>query len=208
MTKVLVLDSSAAGGASVSKQLTAELVARWRALDPAVVVTHRDLGADPLPHLTAERLPGLAGRDDSEAARDTLRLADELVAELTSADVILIGAPMYNFGITSTLKAWFDHVLRAGITFRYTPEGPQGLVTGKRAVVVETRGGFYSEGPAIAMDSQEPHLRAMLGFVGITDVTFVRAERLAISPEAREAAISAALDELRGIAVQTLARAA
>ena len=94
---------------------------------------------------------------------------------------------MYNFGMSSTLKAWFDHVLRAGVTFRYTANGPEGLMTGKKAVVIESRGGFYSEGPGAAMDGQEPHIRTLLGFMGITDVTFVRAEKLAFGPEAAEA---------------------
>ena len=110
---------------------------------------------------------------------------------------------MYNFGIPSTLKAWFDHVLRAGVTFRYTEAGPEGLLKGKRAIVIESRGGFYSEGPAQAMDSQEPHLRTLLGFIGITDVTFVRAEKLAFGPEAREQAIAAARAELERLADPT-----
>jgi FMN-dependent NADH-azoreductase len=99
---------------------------------------------------------------------------------------------MYNFGIPSTLKAWFDHVLRAGVTFRYTENGPEGLVTGKKAFVIESRGGLYTEGPTQSLDSQEPHLRNLLGFIGITDVTFVRAEKLAFGPEAREHSIGAA----------------
>src|SRR5262249_37703236 len=115
---------------------------------------------------------------------------------LKGADVVVIGAPMYNFGIPSTLKAWFDHVLRAGITFRYTQNGPEGLVTGKRALVVVTRGGLYSEGPAQAMDSQEPHLRTLLGFIGITAVAFVRAEKLAFGDEAREQSLNVARSQL------------
>lgn len=109
---------------------------------------------------------------------------------------VMIGAPMYNFGIPSALKSWFDHVLRAGVTFHYTAEGPVGLVTGKRAIVVETRGGLYSEGPANALDAQEPHLKALLGFIGITDVEFIRAERLAFGPEVRDGAIADAQSEL------------
>jgi FMN-dependent NADH-azoreductase len=103
---------------------------------------------------------------------------------------------MYNFGITSTLKAWFDRVLRAGVTFKYSETGPEGLLEGKRAIVVVTRGGFFSEGPAQALDSQEPHLRNMLGFIGITDVTFVRAEKLAFGPEARDQSIVSARGKL------------
>jgi FMN-dependent NADH-azoreductase len=135
-------------------------------------------------------------------------LSDELVAELKAADLIVIGAPMYNFGMASTLKAWFDHILRAGITFRYSEAGPEGLVKGKKAIVVETRGGLYSEGPAVAMDSQEPHLRTMLGFIGVEDVTFVRAEKLGFGPEAAAAAIDAAAARLDALAGEELPLAA
>ena len=209
MTKLLVLHSSATGDASVSKQLARELVDRLRATETDLVVTERDIGAEPLPHLTGETLQGFGSPEPaSEAARQARALSETLIAELKDADIVVIGAPMYNFGIASTLKTWFDYVLRAGITFRYTAEGPEGLVTGKRAVVIETRGGLYSEGPAQVMDAQEPHLRAMLGFIGVTDVTFVRAERLAVGPEARAAAITAALEELQGVGETVLARAA
>ncbi len=208
MTQILVLNSSAAGAASVSSQLTGALIAHWRTLDPSITVTVRDLGAEPLPHLTAASLPGLAGNGDTPAALATAERADAAVAELKAADVLVIGAPMYNFGVTSTLKTWFDHVLRAGVTFSYTADGPRGLLTGKRAVIVETRGGFYSTGAGIVMDAQEPHLRAMLDLIGIEDVSFVRAERLAVSPEARAEAIAAAVAELRALPTLALARAA
>ena len=115
---------------------------------------------------------------------------------------------MYNFGMSSTLKAWFDHVLRAGVTFRYTEDGPEGLLKGKKAVVIESRAGFYSEGAGAAMDGQEPHIRTLLGFMGIDDVTFVRAEKLAFGPEAAEAAIAEASEALGGFADETLALAA
>jgi FMN-dependent NADH-azoreductase len=115
---------------------------------------------------------------------------------------------MYNFGIASTLKSWFDHVLRAGVTFRYTEAGPEGLLAGKRAIVIVTRGGLYSEGPASVMDSQEPHLRTLLGFIGITDVTFVRAEKLAFGPEARDQAIGAAQVQLKDAVAEAYLEAA
>jgi FMN-dependent NADH-azoreductase len=124
-----------------------------------------------------------------------------LIEELRAADVLVIGAPMYNFGIPSTLKAWFDHVLRARVTFRYTEKGPEGLVTGKKAIVVESRAGLYSEGSSAALDSQEPHLRTLLAFMGITDVTFVRAEKLAFGPEAAEASLAAATHQLHELAL-------
>ena len=199
MTKALILTSSAAGAASVSNEIVGALVEQLRQGAPTAEIVTRDLGGSPVPHLTPESLGGIAGRTDTAAAAETAALAATLVDELSAADLLIIGSPMYNFGITSTLKAWFDHVLRAGVTFRYTAEGPVGLMTGKRAIVVESRGGFYSAGPAAGFDSQEPHLRTMLGFMGITDVTFIRAEKLAIGPDERAAAIAGALDQVRAL---------
>ncbi len=129
---------------------------------------------------------------ENEVQANAQALSDELIAELKAADLLVIGAPMYNFGIPSTLKAWFDYVLRAGVTFSYSEAGPEGLLKGKRAIVVLTRGGLYSEGPAQLMDAQEPHLRTLLGFIGITDVTFIRAEKLAFGASFQEEAIAAA----------------
>jgi FMN-dependent NADH-azoreductase len=190
MASVLVINSSASGPNSVSKLLVQSTVERLRAQNPGVHVLERDLDANPIPHLNAETTAAVrAGISESQAQQDALALSNALVEELKAADTVIIGAPMYNFGIPSTLKSWFDYVLRAGVTFRYSEAGPEGLLKGKRAIVVESRGGLYSEGPAQAMDSQEPHLRNLLGFMGITDVTFLRAEKLAFGPEAREQAI-------------------
>jgi FMN-dependent NADH-azoreductase len=208
MTNVLIIDSAATGDKSVSRKLTTEFEAQLRARDPQVRIVHRDVGRQLIPHLTEDTVSAIRGAPETDAGRVTQALSDQLIAELQAADLIVIGAPMYNFGITSTLKAWFDHVLRAGITFRYTAAGPEGLVTGKRAVVVEARAGLYSEGPASVMDHQEPHLRTLLGFMGITDVTFVRAERLAFGPEAASAAVTEAIAQLDAISKQDLALAA
>jgi FMN-dependent NADH-azoreductase len=206
---VLVLTSSALGEASASNALVREAVAELRAEDPRVEVVTRDVGGQPIPHLTLDSAAAIRGGEPANAEQAAARaLSDELVAELQAADVIVVGAPMYNFGMPSTLKAWFDYVLRAGVTFRYTEAGPEGLLAGKRAIVVETRGGLYSEGPAQAMDSQEPHLRTLLGFMGITDVTFVRAETLAFGPEAVEKAVGAARGQLQEIARGGLLQAA
>lgn len=197
MSTVLVLTSSALGDASVSSGLVRDAVAELRLRDPEIQVITRDLGSNPIPHLTQQAATAIRGAEPVTAEQAATRaLSDGLIAELQAADTIVIGAPMYNFGIASTLKTWFDHVLRAGITFRYTDSWPVGLLTGKRAIVVETRGGLYSEGPGQALDSQEPHLRGMLGFIGISDVTFVRAEKLAFGPDAREQAIEAARTQL------------
>lgn len=199
MTTALVLTSSAGGHASVSTEIVNALVEEMRRREPALQVVTRDLGGTPVPHLTPGTLGGIAGKTDTPAAVDTSALSNTLVAELSAADLLVIGSPMYNFGITSTLKAWFDHVLRAGVTFRYTAEGPVGLMTGKRAIIVESRGGLYSSGPGTASDHQEPHLRTMLTFIGITEVSFIRAEQLAIGPEVRAASIARALEAARGV---------
>ena len=209
MTKVLIIDSAATGAASVSRKLTSEFADRLRRHQPAVRITRRDVGTAPIPHLTEATVGAIRGAAaDTDEARAALALSDQLIAELKEADLIVIGAPMYNFGMPSTLKAWFDHVLRAGITFRYTAEGPEGLVKGKRAIVVESRAGLYSEGPGAATDSQEPHLRTLLGFMGVSDVTFVRAEKLAFGPEAASQAIADAAQKLAGLAETEWALAA
>ncbi|MBV8688377.1 MAG: FMN-dependent NADH-azoreductase [Alphaproteobacteria bacterium] len=197
MTNVLIIDSAATGEASVSRKLTREAAERLQRRDPSVRIVLRDIGAAPVPHLNERTVPAIrAGVVESEEAGQALALSDELVAELREADLIILGAPMYNFGMPSTLKAWFDHVLRARVTFRYTEAGPEGLLKGKKAIVVETRAGLYSEGPGAAMDSQEPHIRTLLGFMGIDDVAFVRAEKLAFGPEVAEAAVAAAAETI------------
>ena len=207
MTKVLIIDSAATGEASVSRKLTAAFADRLRASDADVQIVHRDVGRDLIPHLD-ERTVGAVrgGPAETEIAQAALDLSNDLVGELQAADVVVIGAPMYNFGMPSTLKTWFDHVLRARVTFRYTDEGkPEGLLTGKKAVVIETRAGLYSEGPSAAADFQEPHIRFLLGFMGISDVTFVRAEKLAF---AADEAIADAVAQRGGIAETELALAA
>jgi FMN-dependent NADH-azoreductase len=206
MSTILVIDSAVSGEASVSKALVQEAVAALAEGTSARVV-HRDLGRDPIPHLTEATLAGVRGEPTTEAERATRTLSDALIAELRAADTIVIGAPMYNFSVATGLRSWFDHVLRAGETFRYTEAGPEGLLAGKRAIVVESRGGLYSEGPAQAFDFQEPYLRHLLGFIGLSDVTFVRAEKIGYGPEARKAAIAAATASLKATAGE-LAQAA
>ena len=202
MTKVLIIDSAATGEQSVSKKLVDSLVAGLAERPDDVAVVRRDIGAEPIPHLMAETVTAIRSSEaTTEAGQTALELSDRLIAELQEADLVVIGAPMYNFGIPSTLKAWFDHVLRARVTFRYTETGPEGLLKGKKAIVVESRAGLYSEGPSAVNDSQEPHLRTLLSFMGLDDVTFVRAEKLAFGPEAAEAAIAEASGKLRELAL-------
>ena len=201
MSTVLVITSSALGASSVSNQLVQDAVAGLGSQDTNVIT--RDLGNSRIPHLNSDSAAALRGAAPANDAQATAQaLSNELIAELKAADTVIIGSPMYNFGIPSTLKAWFDHVLRAGITFRYTETGPVGLLQGKRAIVIESRGGFFSDGAAKAMDSQEPHLRTLLGFIGISDVTFIRAEKLAFGADARAQSIDAARAQLGKVIVE------
>ena len=196
MSNILVLNSSVSGEASVSRLLVADAVTELTQRDPAAKVVFRDLAADPIPHLLPSTVAGVRAAPSTPAEHEARALSDKLIAELRAADVIVIGAPMYNFSIPTTLRAWFDHVLRAGETFRYSEAGPEGLLGGKRVIVVESRGGLYSEGPAQALDFQEPYLRQLLGFVGLTDVTFIRAEKIGYGPDAREQAVADSRAEL------------
>jgi FMN-dependent NADH-azoreductase len=212
MKSLLVINSSAAREGSVSRELVEFTVDRLLQAAPESRIVRRDLGANPVPHLVVETLNGVRGTPATAAERAARALSDELIAEARAADTIVIGAPMYNFSVATGLRAWFDHVLRAGETFSYSAEGVKGLLGGKRVIVIESRGGLYTEGPASAIDFQEPYLRHLLGFVGITDVTFVHAEKVGYGPEARAAALDAArrrIVEITGEqAVADLSRAA
>jgi FMN-dependent NADH-azoreductase len=200
MKSVLVINSSAAREGSVSRTLVEETVERLLETNPFAKVVRRDLGEHPVPHLTVETLSGVRGTPATDAEQRARALSDALITELREADTIVIGAPMYNFGVTTGLRAWFDHVLRAGETFSYSSAGPKGLLGGKRVIVIESRGGLYSEGPAAAVDFQEPYLRHLLGFIGLTDVTFVRAEKTGYGPEARDASLQQAKREIAAVA--------
>ncbi|RZK84469.1 MAG: FMN-dependent NADH-azoreductase, partial [Methylobacterium sp.] len=155
----------------------------------------------PVPHLSPETVAGVRSQATTPAEQVARALSDELIAELRAADTIVIGAPMYNFSIPTTLRSWFDHVLRAGETFSYSEAGPKGLLSGKKVIVVESRGGLYSEGPAQAIDFQEPYLRQLLGFIGLADdLTFIRAEKIGFGPDARDQALADSRAELAKLA--------
>ncbi len=195
---ILIVASSALGEASVSGQLTADFAEQVRSTRSDSRIVVRDVGREPVPHLVEETVKAIRGDAVTPSERAARDLSDRLIGELQEADLIVIASPMYNFGISSTLKAWFDHVLRARVTFRYGANGAEGLLGGRKVVVIESRAGDYAPGdPA---DGQEPHLRQMLGFVGITDLTFVRAGRLAFGPEVAAASIADAEARLRDIA--------
>ncbi len=192
MTTILYLNSSVRSTGSISRQLSGEFIEKLKAAHPGANVVTRDLAANPLPHLS-EAMVGAyftPPEQRSEEQKQLIKTSDEVVAELLAADVVVVGAPMYNFSVSSTLKSWIDHVARAGVTFKYTETGPVGLVHGKKFVIFTSRAGVYSSGPAQALDFQETYLRGVLGFLGITDVSFVSAEGLAMGDEAVNAALA------------------
>jgi len=199
MSKLLVIESSARQEGSVSRQLTEDFLAKWRAAHPADSITIRDLAKSPVPHLDETLLGGWMKPAEQQSAAEQAALArsNELTQELLDADVLVLAAPMYNFAIPSTLKAWLDHVLRAGVTFKYTEAGPQGLLSGKRAYVLTARGGIYS---GTALDHQEPYLRQALAFIGIHDVTFIHAEGLNMGAEFSAKGLSQARERLAEVA--------
>ena len=180
---ILQINSSARSSGSESTRLADAIVAKLQAANPAAVVNRRDLAANPHPLLDEAALQALFTPADqrSEAQAARVALDDALIAQVQAADAIVIGAPMYNFGITVQLKAWFDAIARAGVTFKYGATGPIGLVTGKKVYVAIARGGFHRDGPS---DTQLPHLKMFLAFLGMTDVQFVYAEGMGMGPEA------------------------
>lgn len=196
MSNLLVINSSANTGSSVSRVLIEEAVTQILKAAPNTTLVRRDLGSDPIPHLTTANLAGVRGTPSTSEELAARALSDKLIAELRAADTVVIAAPMYNFSVPTSLRAWFDFVLRAGETFRYTEAGPDGLLKGKKVIVLTSRGGLYSEGPGAAADFQEPYLRHLFGFVGITDVSFIHAEKIGFGPEARDAAIASAKSQI------------
>lgn len=202
MTTILHIDSSVRSNGSLTRQLGGEFIAKLKAANPAVKVVTRDLASSPVPHLTEQMIGAFftpAEQRNAEQAH-AVKTSDTLVDELFAADTIVIGAPMYNFSITSGLKAWIDHIARAGRTFKYGASGPEGLLTGKKVYVLVASGGVYSEGPAAAYDHVTTYLRAALGFLGMTDVTFVVAEGVALGDQAVSNALAQSRAKLDAIA--------
>jgi FMN-dependent NADH-azoreductase len=195
--KLLHIDSSALGGYSVSRQLSSDIVAELMRQHAGIEVTYRDLAAQALPHW----LPV------ADAAHPDAVLGNEVLEEFLAADIVVIGAPMYNFGISSQLKSWLDRVLIAGKTFRYGANGPEGLAGDKQVIIASSRGGMYTSGPTTALDFQEPYLRTVLGFIGIGAPQFVRAEGLAMGDEQKALAIEVAQASIGALSIE-LAQAA
>lgn len=195
MKTILHLTSSIFGEQGISSRLAEEFIGRV----PAARVIRRDLARDPVPHLDAERFAAFLAKPEARtpAQAATVAYSDALIAELRAADTIVLGLPMYNFGLPSQLKAYFDHVARAGVTFKYTERGAVGLLTGKKAYVFAARGGLYRGTPG---DTQSAYVRDFLAFLGITEVEFVYAEGLAMGEPAKAQALAAARAALRDLA--------
>ncbi len=195
MGSLLFVTASLMGDKSQSRQVASDYVAAARTAHPGLKVVERHLTPDNIPHLGMDALAGFGAGADARTPAQTaaVAFADSIIEEVEAADTIVIAVPMYNFSVPSTLKAWLDHVARAGRTFKYSANGPEGQLKGKRVVVVESRGGFYTgDSPAKGMDFQEPYLRAFFGFLGITDVSFVQVEGQAIGPDVAAKGLAAA----------------
>jgi FMN-dependent NADH-azoreductase len=194
MKTLLKITAGLSGAHGQSAQLADEYVRTWLAQNPDGRVVTRDLSTQPVPHLTAERFEAFGTPETSRnaAQHEIVSFSDVLIGELKSADTIVFAVPMYNFSVPSTLRAYFDHIARANVTFRYTAEGPRGLIEGKEAYVFITRGGIYPQ----AADTQTPYIRQFLGFIGITDVHFVHAEGLAMGDAARDKGLAGARNRI------------
>ena len=200
MTTLLQINASLHNGKGQSSQLANQFVAAYEQARPGTKILKRDVAAtDPVPHLNSERFGAFITKPEERtgAQHAVVAYSDNLIDELKQADVIVLGLPMYNFGVPSQLKAYFDHIARVGITFKYTDKGPVGLLTGKKAYVFAARGGLYVGTP---LDTQTSYVRDFLRFLGIADVEFVYAEGLNISPQSKEAGLAKALAEIARLA--------
>lgn len=203
MNKTLLqVNTSLFSDAGQSSTLANEFVAGWTKRNPGAAVIKRDLAKESVPHLTAERFQAFITKPEDRTAEQRAEAAfsDALINELKQAGVIVLGVPMYNFDVPSTLKAYFDHIGRAGVTFRYTGKGPVGLLTGKKVYVFATRGGIYAGKP---FDTQSAYLKNFLGLIGITEVEFVYAEGIAMGAAAKDAAMAQAKKAIAQLNAQT-----
>jgi FMN-dependent NADH-azoreductase len=192
--KLLHIDSSVLGPHSVSRQISAAIVDRLRKTTPGLEIAYRDLGSAPLAHLSGSHLSAAQGATVDAVLREDLAAGQAMLEEFLAADIVVLGAPMYNFTIPSQLKAWIDRILVAGKTFRYGPQGAEGLADNKRVIVAISRGGFYgADTPAAVGEHLETYLRWVFGFIGITDPEFISADGVQAGPEHREKALAGAL---------------
>ena len=201
MTKLLHIDSSVLGPHSVSQQLSAAIVERLRKATPALEVTHRDLTAAPLAHLSGAHLAAMQGAVNPDATlQQEIATSGAVLTEFLAADTVVLGAPMYNFTIPSQLKAWIDRIVVPGKTFKYGAQGPEGLAGHKRVIVAVSRGGFYGAGtPTAALEHLETYLRGVFGFLGVTQLEFIAADGIQVGPEHREKALASALEAVTAL---------
>ena len=200
MTTLLQIKASISHDQGLSSQLANNFVAAYRKSHPDAKVLVREVAsAEPVPHLNGERFGAFIAKPEArtDAQHAVVAYSDALIDELKRADIVVIGLPMYNFGVPSQLKAYFDHIARSGVTFKYTATGPVGLLTGKKVYVFAARGGLYA---GTALDTQTGYVRDFLAFLGMQDVQFVYAEGLAVSPESREAGLAKAAAEIASLA--------
>jgi FMN-dependent NADH-azoreductase len=200
MTTLLQIKASISHDQGLSSQLANNFVAAYRRTHPDAKVLVREVAsAEPVPHLNGERFGAFIAKPEArtDAQHAVVAYSDALIDELKRADIVVIGLPMYNFGVPSQLKAYFDHIARAGVTFKYTATGPVGLLTGKKVFIFAARGGLYAGSP---LDTQTGYVRDFLAFLGMRDVQFVYAEGLAVSPESREAGLARAAAEIASLA--------
>jgi FMN-dependent NADH-azoreductase len=204
MKNILLIQSSPRGIASLSQQAAHSILDDLQSRYPEAKVVVRDLAQNPPPHVGPDFIAGLHAQPEQLSREQSAALAfsDSLIAELSAADLLVLAVPMHNFGLPSTLKAWIDHVVRVGRTFSYSANGVEGLVKDKRAILVLARGGVYSDGPFKPFDFQEPYLRAILGFIGITDVEVVHVEGVANSAIGPEKALASAVTRSKQILAQ------
>ncbi|WP_237061496.1 MULTISPECIES: FMN-dependent NADH-azoreductase [Microbulbifer] len=197
MTRLLKIKASLFNNDGQSSQLVDAYADKWLQEHSGATVTERNLADEPVPHLDQARFGAFttAPEERNDAQSDVAAYSDQLIGEVQEADILVLGVPMYNFSVPSTLSAYFDHIARAGITFRYTANGPEGLLKGKKAVVFITRGGVYGQDHA-----QTAYLRQFLGFIGIEDVEFVHAEGLAMGDDSRDGALNAARERITELA--------
>ncbi len=195
MKNILFIQSSPRGPQSYSQKVAQSMVDELKTRHPGANVVVRNLAQNPPPHVGEAFVGGLSILPDQRSPEQTaaLNLSDVLIEELAAADVVVLAVPMHNFGPPSTLKAWIDHVVRVGRTVSYSQKGPEGALKGKRAIIVVARGGVYSDGPARPLDFQEPYLRAILGFIGLTDIDVVHVEGVAMSAIGPEKAVASAM---------------
>jgi FMN-dependent NADH-azoreductase len=199
--KLLHLDSSVLGPHSVSRQVSAAVVDRLRRASPGLDVIYRDLAVTPLGHLTGLHLAATQGATPEASLREDFAAGQAMLDEFLAADIIVIGAPMYNFTIPSQLKAWIDRILIPGKTFKYGPQGVEGLAGNKRIIVAVSRGGFYgADTPAAVGEHLETYLRWVFAFIGVTNPEFISADGIQIGPEQREKAVASALQAAGNIA--------